>query len=72
LHGEEKDLMRSLLEMEAHDVVVSGHTHVPKTYRKGQTLIINPGEASGISSGKPTVPVFDTKTLELKTIQINT
>ena len=42
LHGDETELMRSLLELESHDVLVSGHTHVPKTYRKGRTLVINP------------------------------
>ena len=42
LHGDETELMRSLLELESHNVLVSGHTHVPKTYRKGRTLVINP------------------------------
>jgi hypothetical protein len=48
LHGDQTELMRSLLELESHDVLVSGHTHVAKTYRKGRTLVINPGEACGI------------------------
>ncbi len=72
LHGDETELMRSLLELESHDVLVSGHTHVPKTYRKGRTLIINPGEACGILSGKPTISIFDTETLNVQTIPLNT
>ena len=71
LHGDETELMRSLLELESHDVIVSGHTHVAKTYRKGRTLIINPGEACGILSGKPTISILDTETLDVKTIQLN-
>ncbi len=71
LHGDETELMRSLLELESHDVLVSGHTHVPKTYRKGRTLVINPGEAFGILNGKPTISILDTKTLNVKTIQLN-
>ncbi|MCJ7721405.1 metallophosphoesterase [Candidatus Bathyarchaeota archaeon] len=71
LHGDNTELMRSLLELESHDVLVCGHTHVPKTYRKGRTLVINPGEACGILSGKPTISVLDTETLDVKTIQIN-
>jgi len=71
LHGDETDLMRSLLELESHDVLVSGHTHVAKTYRKGRTLVINPGEACGYLSGKPTISILDTKTLNVKTIQLN-
>jgi len=70
LHGDETELMRSLLELESHDVLVCGHTHVPKTYRKGRTLVINPGEACGYLSGKPTISILDTETLDVKTIQL--
>lgn len=68
LHGDETELMRSLLELESHDVLVSEHTHLPKKYRKGRTLVINPGEACGILSEKPTIPILDTETLDVKTI----
>lgn len=71
LHGDDKELMRSLLELESYDVIVYGHTHTPKTYRKGQTLVINPGEACGILTGKPTIAILDTESLEAKTIQLN-
>jgi putative phosphoesterase len=71
LHGDETELMRSLLELESHDVLVSGHTHVAKTYRKGRTLVINPGEASGILTGKATIAILDTETLEAKIEQLN-
>jgi len=71
LHGDETDLLRSLLELESHDVLVSGHTHVAKTYRKGRTLVINPGEACGYLSGKPTISILYTETLDVKTIQLN-
>ncbi|MBT8171476.1 metallophosphoesterase [Candidatus Bathyarchaeota archaeon] len=70
LHGDETELMRSLLELESHDVLVSGHTHMAKTYRKGMTLVINPGEASGILTGKSTIAILDTKTLEVKIINL--
>ncbi|PVX23004.1 MAG: metallophosphoesterase [Candidatus Bathyarchaeum sp.] len=71
LHGDQTELMRSLLELESHDVLVCGHTHAPKSYRKGQTLIINPGEACGILSGKATIAILDTETLDVKMIQLN-
>lgn len=70
LHGDDTELMRSLLELESHDVLVSGHTHEARTYRKGRTLVINPGETSGILSGKPTISILDTKALEVETIQL--
>ena len=70
LHGDETELMRSLLELESHDVIVSGHTHMPKTYRIERTLVINPGEACGYLSGTPTISILDTETLDVKTIQL--
>jgi putative phosphoesterase len=70
LHGDEADLLRSLLELESHDVLVSGHSHVAKTYRKGRTLVVNPGEACGYISGQPTISIIYTDTLDVKTIQL--
>jgi putative phosphoesterase len=70
LHGDEADLLRSLLELESHDVLVSGHSHLAKTYRKGRTLVVNPGEACGYLSGQPTISIIYTDTLDVKTIQL--
>jgi putative phosphoesterase len=70
LHGDESDLLRSLLELESHDVLVNGHSHVAKTYRKGKMLVINPGEACGYLSGQPTISILYTDTLDVKTIQL--
>ena len=72
LHGDEKELMRSLLELESYDIIVSGHTHLEKTYRRGRTLIINPGTVSGYLVEKPTMTILDTKTLDTKTIELET
>jgi putative phosphoesterase len=71
LHGDETDLLRSLLELESHDVVVCGHSHVANTYRKGKTVVINPGEACGYLSGKPTISILYTDTLDVKTVHLS-
>ena len=71
LHGDETDLLRSLLEVESHDVVVNGHSHVAKTYRKGKTIVINPGESCGYLSGQPTISILYTDTLDVKTIRLD-
>jgi len=70
LHGEEEELLRALINAEGHDVVVHAHTHEAKTYRKGETLVINPGEVCGYLSGKSTIAILNTETLEVKIIQI--
>ena len=72
LHGDNAELMRALLELESLDVLVSGHTHVAKTYRKGRTLVINPGEACGYLTGKATVAILDTESLEVQILQLET
>jgi putative phosphoesterase len=71
LHGDETDLLRSLLELESHDVVVCGHSHVANTHRKGKTVVINPGEACGYLSGKPTISILYTDTLDVKTVHLS-
>jgi len=66
LHGEEEELLKSLINSESHDVIVHGHTHEAKTYRKGDTLIINPGEVCAYLSGKSTIAILNTKMLDVK------
>ena len=70
LHGEEEELLRALINAEGHDVVVHAHTHEAKTYKKGETLVVNPGEVCGYLYGKSTIATLNTETLEVKIIQI--
>jgi len=70
LHGEEEELLNSLTNAESHDVIVHGHTHEAKINRKGKTLIVNPGEVCGYLSGKSTIAILNTETLEVKIIQL--
>jgi len=70
LHGEEEELLKSLINTESHDVIVHGHTHEAKTHRKGETLIINPGEVCAYLSGKSTIAILNTKMLDVKIITL--
>ncbi|MDH7564743.1 MAG: metallophosphoesterase [Candidatus Bathyarchaeota archaeon] len=70
VHGDEEELLRALMESGAFDVIVHGHTHVAETYRKGRTLIINPGEVCGYLSGKATIAVLDTASMDARIIEI--
>jgi len=70
LHGEEGELLQSLINTESYDVVVHGHSHEAKTYKKGKTLVINPGEVCSYLSGKSTIALLDTKTREAKIVQL--
>lgn len=70
LHGEEEELLHSLIDTEGYDVVVHGHVHEAKTYRKGRTLVINPGEVCGYLTEKSTIAILNTETLGVKIIQL--
>ena len=75
LHGGESggppgasELLKSLISSECYDVIVHGHVHEAKAYKKGKTLVINPGEVCGYLTEKPSIAVLDTKTLKAKII----
>jgi uncharacterized protein len=71
VHGDDRELLRSLLEVESHDILITGHTHEAKIYRKGQTLVINPGETCGLLTGKSTIAILDTEKFEAKIIELS-
>jgi putative phosphoesterase len=70
LHGSEEELLKALINSESFNIIVHGHTHKAEVYRKGKTLIINPGEVCGYLTGKSTVAILDTKSREAKIIQL--
>jgi len=77
LHGGEpgdppgaSELLKSLTESECYDVIVHGHVHEAKAYKKGKTLIINPGEVCGYLTQKPSIAVLDTETLDVRIIPL--
>lgn len=70
LHGEEEELLESLINTGGYDVVVHGHTHEAETYKRGNTLVINPGETCGYLTGESTIAVVDAKTLMVEKIQL--
>jgi len=49
---------------------VHGHIHEAKAYKKGKTLIINPGEACGYLTHKPSIAVLNTETLDVKIVPL--
>jgi len=70
LHGEETELLRSLLNSRSYNVVVYGHTHRSEVKRENGVLAINPGEACGYLSGKATIGVLDTSTMDVTILPI--
>jgi hypothetical protein len=69
-HGDELELLKSLIATESYDVVAQAHSHEATVYRKGKTLIINPGEVCGYLSGKSTIALLDTQNLSARIVEI--
>lgn len=70
LHGKERELLKSLIDSGSFDVIVHGHTHQAGVYRKGKTLVINPGEVCGYLTGRSTIALLDTIKLEAKIVEL--
>ncbi|UCD39976.1 MAG: metallophosphoesterase [Candidatus Bathyarchaeota archaeon] len=70
MHGSEEELLRSLINVESHDIIIHGHTHEAQTYRKGKTLVINPGEVCGYLTERSTIALLDSQTKEARIIEL--
>ena len=77
LHGGEpggapgsSELLKSLLSRKCYDVIIHGHVHEAKAYKKDEALIINPGEVCGYLTGKPSIAVLNTKTMKARIISL--
>ena len=70
LHGHDEELLKALVNGGGFDVVVYGHTHTAEVYRKGKTLVVNPGEVCGYLSGKSTIALFDTVKREVRLVDL--
>jgi len=72
LHGSDVELLKALVEAECFDVVVYGHVHNAQAYRRGRTLVVNPGEVCGYLTGKSTIALLDTVKREARIIDLST
>lgn len=70
LHGEDEELLNSLLSTRSYDVIVYGHTHRSKIQKVEGTLAVNPGEVCGYLSGKATAAILETETMKATIIPI--
>ena len=48
--------------IDGHDIVIHGHTHKQELKERGETVIINPGEACGWIYGTPNAAILDLDT----------
>ncbi len=65
----EPDEVDALAESGAYDVIVYGHTHEIDV-RRGDTLVVNPGEAGGWVTGRCTVGLLDLRRLQVEILDL--
>ena len=70
LHGEDVDLLSSIINTSAYDVVVHGHTHQASIRRHKGTLIVNPGEVCGYLTEKATIALLDVDSLDVELVSL--
>lgn len=66
----EHHIVDALADSGHYDLVIYGHTHVPDIRTVRDSLIINPGEASGWLYGKTTVAVADLSSMSAEIMAI--
>jgi putative phosphoesterase len=70
LHGAEEELLKALVDSESFDFVVHGHTHKADVYRRGKTLVVNPGEVCGYLTGRSTMALLETDKREVEILEL--
>lgn len=70
VHGDDSELLESLIRTDGYDVVVHAHSHEAKILKRGKTMVINPGEVCGYLSGKSTMAFLDVPDLTAKIVEI--
>lgn len=70
LHGVDERIVKALALSGLYRVLVRGHTHRPSVDKVGECVVVNPGEACGYLTGKETLAVLDTRTLEVKLVEL--
>ena len=58
LHGTHQEIVDSLIESGAYQLIVRGHSHRAEII-EGETLVVNPGEVCGYLTGRQTVALID-------------
>ena len=70
LLAHEMPILEAIAASGQYRLVVYGHTHLPEITKRGETLLVNPGECGGWLKGRCTVAIADLDTLEAEIIDL--
>ena len=57
--------------IDAHEIVIHGHTHQQEMKTRGETLIVNPGEGCGWLFGTPSAAILDLDTRRVEFLTLS-
>ena len=57
--------------VERHAIVIHGHTHQTEMRTRGDTLLVNPGEACGWLYGAPTAAILDLESRQVEMLKLS-
>lgn len=69
-HGDELDLLNSLIGSQYYHLIVCGHTHEARSYVSGGTLTVNPREVCGYLSGQSTIAIVNTESRQVEILRL--
>jgi len=69
LHGTHQEIVDSLIESGAYDLIVRGHSHRAEII-EGETLVVNPGEVCGYLTGNQTVALIDLDEMHAQIVEL--
>jgi putative phosphoesterase len=71
-HGDDYELLDSLIDGQKYDIVFTGHKHSVRNEKVGKTLVINPGAtcyaSEGKITGKASVAIYNSETEKVEII----
>jgi putative phosphoesterase len=70
LHGTNETVVKAIAKSGDFDVVIRGHTHDPTIKFIEGIPVINPGECSGVLTGKSTVAVLEIANLNIEITEL--
>jgi predicted phosphodiesterase len=70
IHGEDRKLLRRLLDEQQHDLIFVGHELSIEDYTVGKVRVLNPGPLHGASSGNGSAMLIDCASGKLKLLPL--
>ena len=70
MHGDDRKLLRRMLDEQQHDIVLVGHEMSVEDYTIGKTRVLNPGPLHGARAGAGSAMLLDPASGKIKLVPL--